>query len=180
MAKILTSYHSLGRESLKPIGSTMLMKSVVMVGVYSPGRILYHPIPRLPAPCLMATETCKQPALLLETLACELKVSAPAVGQFASSVLAANQTIREMVSGVQGVSRPWHDAGIIHHHGDILDGPRDSEQPDETIARCSLDHTRLDDVNTVVVVPVASPAKHSPRETSWGQTSEGPRANEAA
>ena len=85
-----------------------------------------------------------------------------------------------MVSGVQGVSRPWHDVGIIHHHGEILDGPQDLEQPDETIARCSLDHTRLDDVNMVVVVPVASPAKDSPRETSWGQTSEGPRANEAA
>ena len=51
----------------------------------------------------MAIETCKRPTPLLETLACELKVSAPVVGQFASSGAGGEPNHPE--NGVRGTGR---------------------------------------------------------------------------
>ena len=101
MTKILTSYHSLGRESLKPIGSPMPIKSVVTVGMHSPGRILYlsNPVPSRSSFDILANgqHLYWKPSHVNSKSAPQLSASSRHRG------LAANRTIREMVSGVQGV-----------------------------------------------------------------------------
>ena len=101
MTKILTSYHSLGRESLKPIGSPMPIKSVVTVGMHSPGRNLYlsNPVPSRSSFDILANgqHLYWKPSHVNS-------VSAPTVGQFAPSGAGGEPNgIWEMVSGVQGV-----------------------------------------------------------------------------
>jgi len=87
MVETLTSYHSLERQSLEPVElGSEAMSNVVVAGL----RLYIHPIPALPALCLMATETYKQLAYLLGTLTYELvnrdqRQSAQVVNRFASA-----------------------------------------------------------------------------------------------